>query len=59
MPCSEKRARLLLERGRAVVVRRYPFTTRLRDRVGGDTQGVRIKLGPGDYQQGGTHSPAA
>jgi hypothetical protein len=28
MPCSEKRARLLLTRGRAVVHRRYPFTTR-------------------------------
>ena len=29
MPCSEKRARLLLERGQAVVHRRYPFTIRL------------------------------
>ncbi|GAA3898811.1 hypothetical protein GCM10022228_06780 [Halomonas cibimaris] len=28
MPCSEKRARLLLERGRAVVHKRYPFTIR-------------------------------
>ena len=32
-PCSEKRARLLLERGRAVVVGRTPFTIRLRDRT--------------------------
>jgi hypothetical protein len=29
MPCSERRARLLLERGRAVVHRRYPFAIRL------------------------------
>jgi hypothetical protein len=33
MPCSEKRARLLLERGRARVHRLYPFTIRLIDRV--------------------------
>ena len=33
MPCSEKRARLLLERGRAVVHRRTPFTIRLKDRT--------------------------
>ncbi|WP_338053505.1 RRXRR domain-containing protein, partial [Rhabdochromatium marinum] len=26
MPCTEKRARLLLQRGRAVVVRLHPFT---------------------------------
>jgi hypothetical protein len=41
MPCAEKRARLLLERGRAVVHRRYPFTIRLKDRVGGDVQPTR------------------
>jgi hypothetical protein len=52
MPCSEKRARLLLERGRAVVVRRYPFTIRLRDRIGGATQPVRIKLDPGSKTTG-------
>src|SRR5919204_1365675 len=47
MPCSEKRARLLLERGKAVVHRRYPFTIRLKERVGGDVQPVRLKLDPG------------
>lgn len=47
MPCSEKRARLLLERRRAVVHRRYPFTIRLKDRVGGEVQPVRVKLDPG------------
>ncbi|MCW8839351.1 MAG: RNA-guided endonuclease IscB, partial [Gammaproteobacteria bacterium] len=52
MPCSEKRARLLLERDRAVVVRVHPFTIRLKDRVGGDTQPVRLKLDPGSRTTG-------
>jgi 5-methylcytosine-specific restriction endonuclease McrA len=47
MPCTEKRARLLLTRGRAVVHRRYPFSIRLKDRVGGELQPVRLKLDPG------------
>ena len=47
MPCSEKRARLLLTRGKAVVDRMYPFTIRLRQRVGGEVQPVRVKLDPG------------
>ncbi|QNI02506.1 RRXRR domain-containing protein [Halomonas sp. SH5A2] len=52
MPCSEKRARLLLERGRAVVHKRYPFTLRLKDRTGGDTQPLRLKLDPGSQTTG-------
>lgn len=52
MPCSEKRARLLLERGRAVVHKRYPFTIRLKDRVGGDRQSLRLKLDPGSQTTG-------
>jgi hypothetical protein len=47
MPCSEKRARLLVERGRAVVHRRYPFTIRLKNQVAGDVELVRVKLDPG------------
>jgi 5-methylcytosine-specific restriction endonuclease McrA len=47
MPCSEKRARLLLIRGKAVVDRMYPFTIRLKERVGGEVQPVRVKLDPG------------
>jgi hypothetical protein len=65
MPCSEKRARLLLERGRAVVVRRYPFTIRIKDRIGGETQSVRVKIDPGSKVTGlalvrneGTNHPA-
>lgn len=52
MPCSEKRARLLLERGRAVVVRLVPFTIRLKDRVGGVLQPLRLKLDPGSKTTG-------
>jgi len=52
MPCTEKRARLLLERGRAVVYKRYPFTIRLKERVGGDTQPIRLTLDPGSKESG-------
>ncbi|WP_075879241.1 RNA-guided endonuclease IscB [Vreelandella massiliensis] len=52
MPCSEKRARLLLERGRAVVHKRYPFCIRLKDRVGGETQPLRLGLDPGSKTTG-------
>ncbi len=47
MPCGERR-RLFLERDRAVVDHRYPFTIRSKDRVGGDGQLVRVKLDPGN-----------
>lgn len=49
MPCSEKRARLLLQRGRAVVHRMYPFTIRLKDRVLEESavQPLRLKIDPG------------
>ncbi len=52
MPCSEKRARLLLARGRAVVHKRYPFTIRLKDRVAGDTQPLRLGIDPGSKTAG-------
>lgn len=47
MPCSEKRARQLLERGRAAVHRLHPFTIRLRDRAEGACQPVEVRLDPG------------
>ena len=48
MPCHPARARKLLGKGRAVVVRLHPFTIRLRDRVGGgETQEVALKIDPG------------
>src|SRR5437764_11688358 len=52
MPCLEKRARLLMERGKAVVHRRYPFTIRLKERVGGAVQPVRLKVDPGARRTG-------
>jgi 5-methylcytosine-specific restriction endonuclease McrA len=52
MPCSEKRARLLLERKKAVIHKRMPFTIRLRERVGGEVQPVRVKLDPGSKTTG-------
>lgn len=54
MPCSEKRARLLLERGRAAVIRRYPFTIILNDRTHDDCklQEISVKLDPGSRTTG-------
>lgn len=54
MPCSEKRARKLLERGRARVHRLTPFSIRLVDRTIHDSvlQPVKIKLDPGSKTTG-------
>ena len=70
MPCCEKRARLLLERGRARVVRVQPFTIRLVDRTveESDTQQMLVKIDPGSKASGialvrladdGTHAVVA
>lgn len=52
MPTSEKRAKQLLKKGRAVVINMYPFTIRLRDRLGGEVQPVCIKIDPGSQHTG-------
>ena len=54
MPCTEKRARLLLARGRARVHRVVPFVIRLVDvRVQDcEVQPLRIKLDPGSQTTG-------
>jgi 5-methylcytosine-specific restriction endonuclease McrA len=54
MPCSEKRARLLLERGRARVHRVLPFVIRLIDRTADfcEFQPLRLKLDPGSKTTG-------
>ena len=54
MPCSEKRARLLLNRGRARVHKMYPFTIRLVDRLWEESilQPTRLKLDPGSKTTG-------
>ncbi|MDQ5910859.1 MAG: putative endonuclease [Pseudomonadota bacterium] len=54
MPCSEKRARTLLARGRARVHRLLPFSIRLVDRTVNESvlQPVKIKLDPGSKTTG-------
>ncbi len=54
MPCSEKRARLLLERNRARVHRLIPFVIRLVDRRAEscEFQALRVKLDPGSKTTG-------
>lgn len=49
MPCSEKRARLLLERNRAVVKRIKPFVIQLKDRDQDncELQDLEVKIDPG------------
>ena len=54
MPCSEKRARLLLARGRARVHRLVPFAIRLVDRTAASCafQPLEIKIDPGSKTTG-------
>src|SRR5205823_4932947 len=54
MPCTPKRARLLLSRGRAVVHRVQPFVIRLRDRCVEDStlQPIVLKIDPGSKTTG-------
>lgn len=54
MPCTEKRARLLLERGRARVHKVMPFTIRVVDLKAQkcELQALRVKLDPGSKTTG-------
>jgi len=54
MPCTEKRARLLLARRRARIHTMAPFTIRLIDRLQEDSvlQDLRLKLDPGSKTTG-------
>ena len=54
MPCRPARARRLLKSGRARVVRLFPFTIRLTDRLIEDSklQPVLVKMDPGSRQTG-------
>jgi hypothetical protein len=56
MPCTPRRARLLLSRGRAVVHRVKPFVIRLRDRRAQDSvlQESVLKIDPGSRTSGMT-----
>ena len=53
-PCHQARARELLDKGRAKVFRRYPFTIVLQDRVfeASVTHSHRIKIDPGSKVTG-------
>src|SRR5437660_11588038 len=54
MPCSQRRARLLLVRKRAVVHRLVPFTIRLKDRQREEcqVQPIALKFDPGSKTTG-------
>jgi hypothetical protein len=54
MPCTPKRARLLLARGRAVVHRVQPFVIRLKDRRVEDSvlEPIALKIDPGSKSTG-------
>ena len=52
MPCHPARARELLNAGKAAVYRRFPFTIILKEREGGDTQPVALKIDPGSKTTG-------
>lgn len=54
MPCSEKRARLLLEKGRAIVKRVFPFVIQLKDRnqFNSNLQDLEVKIDPGSKVTG-------
>lgn len=47
MPCHPARARELLRKDKAVVHKLYPFTIRLKGKVGGATESLRLKIDPG------------
>ncbi|WP_306370478.1 RNA-guided endonuclease IscB [Nocardiopsis sp. CC223A] len=53
-PCPPARARKLLAKGRAVIVRHTPFTIRLKDRTVADSDidGVEIGIDPGSRHTG-------
>jgi 5-methylcytosine-specific restriction endonuclease McrA len=52
MPCHPARARELLRKGKAVVHKLYPFTIRLKDKTGGTTEPLRLKIDPGSKVTG-------
>jgi hypothetical protein len=47
MPCHPARARQFLKEGRARIHQLFPFTIRLVDRSGGNTQPILLKIDPG------------
>ena len=52
MPCTPKRARLLLERKKAAVYKLHPFTIILKEREDGEVQETELKVDPGSKTTG-------
>jgi 5-methylcytosine-specific restriction endonuclease McrA len=54
MPCSEKRAKILLTKGRARIHKMYPFTIRIVDRFveTSELQNIEVKIDPGSKTTG-------
>lgn len=54
MPCTEKRARQLLEKKRAVIHKMFPFTIRMKDIIQEESklQELRLKIDPGSRTTG-------
>lgn len=54
MPCSEKRAKILLTKGRARIHKMYPFTIRVVDRFveTSELQNIEVKIDPGSKTTG-------
>ena len=54
MPCSEKRAKILLTKNRARIHKMYPFTIRLVDRFveTSELQNIEVKIDPGSKYTG-------
>lgn len=52
MPCTAKRARKMLEQGKAAVFRRYPFTVILKSEAAKQSQPLALKLDPGSKTTG-------
>jgi 5-methylcytosine-specific restriction endonuclease McrA len=52
MLCHPARARELLEKGKAVVHKLYPFTIRLKTKTTGITEPLRLKIDPGSKATG-------
>lgn len=52
MPCHPARARELLHRKKAAIIRRYPFTIILKERASGDVQEVILGIDPGSKYTG-------
>jgi 5-methylcytosine-specific restriction endonuclease McrA len=52
MPCHPSRARKMLNKKRAVIIRCYPFTIMILERSGGDLQPTELKIDPGSRTTG-------